>query len=416
MVLRRDSFSDRVCDDLSEVLLQYLSLEDKLKLECVSKQFQRTIFQRHYVFDERFLYFSGFSSHPSLDRKRRFEKFSSILKKCPNIRIIDLYDKQLFESNLQIISNNLSHSPEIHLHFNALSDDISNELFTTFVEKFGSKLKCFKIYSETNWKRLISLPNISELEFSNYWIPPNSQTITQLNFDKLNKCQITFTNENIDSIDVLFDKFKSVRHLDVDIWGLNRSNAQLVVNQLSKLNKLIDLRYRIRYSAELLKQITLNCSQLKRIYLTPFVKLGDHINQLLSPFIALKQLKRLYLIFNWSGDPFNPNNNTFSLKSFGKLSNITHLELFTYSSKFKTDETFIEDIETVFPNLQFLIIIGFRFKASFNKLKQRLIGLITRMERLQKIHLNQKYRKRQKEENKEIIIKSTPKWKTIESE
>ena len=45
---RRDSFSDRVCDDLSEVILQYLSLKDKLRLECVSKQFQRTVFQRNY--------------------------------------------------------------------------------------------------------------------------------------------------------------------------------------------------------------------------------------------------------------------------------------------------------------------------------------------------------------------------------
>ena len=45
---RRDSFDDRFCDDLSEVILQYLSLEDKLRLECVSKQFQRTVFQRQY--------------------------------------------------------------------------------------------------------------------------------------------------------------------------------------------------------------------------------------------------------------------------------------------------------------------------------------------------------------------------------
>ena len=42
---RRDSFEDRFCDDLSQVLLQFLSLEDKLKLEGVSKQFQRTVFQ-----------------------------------------------------------------------------------------------------------------------------------------------------------------------------------------------------------------------------------------------------------------------------------------------------------------------------------------------------------------------------------
>ena len=43
--LRRDSFEDRFCDDLCEDILQYLSLEDRFRLECVSKQFQRTVFQ-----------------------------------------------------------------------------------------------------------------------------------------------------------------------------------------------------------------------------------------------------------------------------------------------------------------------------------------------------------------------------------
>ena len=50
----KDSFDVRVCDDLSEELLQYLTIEDKLRLECVSKQFQRTVFNRqhHIVIDE----------------------------------------------------------------------------------------------------------------------------------------------------------------------------------------------------------------------------------------------------------------------------------------------------------------------------------------------------------------------------
>ena len=48
---RRDSFEDRVCDDLCEVLLQFLPIKDKLKFEFVSKQFQRNVFQRQYKFN-----------------------------------------------------------------------------------------------------------------------------------------------------------------------------------------------------------------------------------------------------------------------------------------------------------------------------------------------------------------------------
>jgi hypothetical protein len=35
--LKRDSFSGRICDDLCEVLLSYLSFEDKIHFECISK-------------------------------------------------------------------------------------------------------------------------------------------------------------------------------------------------------------------------------------------------------------------------------------------------------------------------------------------------------------------------------------------
>ena len=52
-----DSFDDRFCDDLSQVLLQYLSLEDRLRLECVSKQFQRTVYQNvyHLLLDDKYV-------------------------------------------------------------------------------------------------------------------------------------------------------------------------------------------------------------------------------------------------------------------------------------------------------------------------------------------------------------------------
>ena len=43
-----DSFGDRFCDDFWEEILQYLPLKDKLRLESVSKQFQRTIFVKQY--------------------------------------------------------------------------------------------------------------------------------------------------------------------------------------------------------------------------------------------------------------------------------------------------------------------------------------------------------------------------------
>ena len=78
----RDSFSHRICDDLCEVILQYLSLEDKIRFECVSHQFQRTVFQRQYElrFDNRYDNFSR-NTRNAID----FKSFESVVEKCSNI-------------------------------------------------------------------------------------------------------------------------------------------------------------------------------------------------------------------------------------------------------------------------------------------------------------------------------------------
>ena len=42
---------DRFGDDLTEEILQYLTLEDKIRLECVSKQLQRCVFNKQFVIE-----------------------------------------------------------------------------------------------------------------------------------------------------------------------------------------------------------------------------------------------------------------------------------------------------------------------------------------------------------------------------
>ena len=85
----RQSFSDRICDDLCEEILQYLSLEDKLKFEGVSKQFQRTIFEKHYeltidTYNGYYLYIEDIF----IDMK----SLKVLLKKCPNITSIEMIE------------------------------------------------------------------------------------------------------------------------------------------------------------------------------------------------------------------------------------------------------------------------------------------------------------------------------------
>ena len=90
----RHSFEDRFCDDLCEEILQYLSLEDKLKLEGVSKQFQRTAFKRQYELNmERWEPFVHkcylkdndlrIGSFRYYIENKSLYSFKTLLKKCP---------------------------------------------------------------------------------------------------------------------------------------------------------------------------------------------------------------------------------------------------------------------------------------------------------------------------------------------
>ena len=46
MIYEKDSM-DRLADDLTEEVLQYLTFSDKVRLECVSKQWMRCVYKNN---------------------------------------------------------------------------------------------------------------------------------------------------------------------------------------------------------------------------------------------------------------------------------------------------------------------------------------------------------------------------------
>ncbi|XP_054157839.1 uncharacterized protein LOC128956180 [Oppia nitens] len=55
----RQSF-DRFGDDLTELLLSYLSFDEKIRHECVSKQWQRLVFQSHNYIEDNEIYVKNY--------------------------------------------------------------------------------------------------------------------------------------------------------------------------------------------------------------------------------------------------------------------------------------------------------------------------------------------------------------------
>ncbi|CAG2103464.1 unnamed protein product [Medioppia subpectinata] len=93
---------DRFGDDLCELLLSYLSLEDRFRYECVSKQFQRTVFVS--VVD--------INIFKALKRIKSTEILTKMAKSCANIESIDCRGMWIYYEDIQAIPSISARIPE----------------------------------------------------------------------------------------------------------------------------------------------------------------------------------------------------------------------------------------------------------------------------------------------------------------
>ena len=94
-VYAKDSM-DRFGDDFTELILSYLTLEDKMRLECVSKQWKRCVFEKQFVIE---IGHSRKTTKNSINKAVEFKNlrldldnrlFEIVLKKCPNVMKINI--------------------------------------------------------------------------------------------------------------------------------------------------------------------------------------------------------------------------------------------------------------------------------------------------------------------------------------
>ena len=109
----RDSYKDRICDDLSEVILQYLSIEDKFRFECVSKQFQRTVFQKEYDLNLNRL--------SILQKMSNSKAIKKLVKKLPNLLSLTSNYTPLNDSDIDIITKYWNKLTKINVDLSEIS-------------------------------------------------------------------------------------------------------------------------------------------------------------------------------------------------------------------------------------------------------------------------------------------------------
>ena len=141
---KRQSFSERICDDLCPHILQYLSLENKLRLECVSQQFQRSIITSQRVI--------------SLDFKRNNKNWliilERLLKKFPNIREVrnpDIYDnKSDYNKAIELIIKYCNKLTHFDFCFEFLSEENRQNILDQYSLNFDSANFQYIKFSNTN--------------------------------------------------------------------------------------------------------------------------------------------------------------------------------------------------------------------------------------------------------------------------
>ena len=374
---RRDSFDDRFCDDLCEDIIQYLPLKDKFKLECVSKQFQRTVYKRQYVL---YINTSPELHNHYLDNKYEFvchkrvhnyyyiedqslHSFEALLKKFPNIKTINLStrfrgdvppDPDKINQVFRLIIDNCNNLIQFTLfpHIN-----VSN--FEEFHRKFGPQIKTLGILRQFN--DLQRFPNIERISISNDH-SIDDLIVPQLNLAKVKNLDMIF-NHGQDILQTLIDNFPKLKRFHV-IFNFKYENAiYKPLKNISNLKHLIHFSYievglsNIRFLG-LLKQMANKCRNLKSIgcHFKIDGKNSD-MKQLLSHLKAfpLKRLNLyLYFIYNEVEDNIDVNQ-LFSFELFKGFSNITHLSYQFEGIKTPKDWT-LKEIDISLPKLQYFQI------------------------------------------------------------
>ena len=266
---------------LSQFILQYLSLKDKLRLENVSKQFQRSVLQTHNKLsielmeskDElvdimminlknRKIKFHLYIEYKLIDLK----SLEVLLKKCPNLKSIHIrgdYSKYDFNPMFSLVIKNCNNLNETNLPMNYLNE--SN--FQEFERNFGQQIKClYRLKDEFNFN---SFPNIKELHSN----PIDNKLIApELKLNKLKKLEITITKPDEHILQTIVYNMPYLTHISINLRQMNEKSIFESLKCISNQKNLIHLSFgenlrNINQLWDSFKQLSTDCPKLKSIEL-----------------------------------------------------------------------------------------------------------------------------------------------------
>ena len=314
---------------MCQYIVQYLSVEERNRLQCVSKQFQRTVFAAKIRLDIN-LY--------DLDGRTFFERFRHILKYFPNIESINISGfVRPDDGNVKRLFDGIHYFCNKSIKFDLRVEYLSEELMQRFVTKFGSNI-IELIISKPIHKIFAS---IKELNVEKFIVCKRLDlSLNEIQFKRLKNLKIEILNtQDLDPLEVFIKRNKhNIKHLEISIWNETNGEKTRLLNIISNLSNLVELKldsmaaiYDIKIDindktvVQQLTRIANKCKELKSIGISFRInsKNTEDMNELVALLRQFKRLRRLRIKITNS----NEMNKLFSFKVFKGLENITHLSI-----------------------------------------------------------------------------------------
>ncbi|CAG2102113.1 unnamed protein product [Medioppia subpectinata] len=362
---------DRFGDDLCQLLLSYLSLEDRFRLECVSKQFQRTVFKSvvDMNINDRFI-------HKLLINEKTIDTqlLATIAIKCANIETIDCRGMHLFMAHipkaLKTFRDNCLNLREIYCTLPTISGQTMHTLWP-MITRFGGNT-----YYVEYRQALTHCHRLSQLIVDNL-DQVFDTTSGQLLAKNLHKFELNYCSNNYNHrLSTFVTHNLSLKCLDISYRNYEtRDSLMEMCGQLSRLTQLRELNLVLeiiggQYSlTNSLSTIGVNCKQLKRLSLHFYTDSTQCKRQTLDSLRYFQRLKRLRL----TQLDLRFTQIHLSLDSLSDCKRLTHLEINLKGMDVKV----LIDCHKHCPRLQYLWIDGNR------NINTYCLSLISRLPALQ---------------------------------
>jgi hypothetical protein len=260
-----DSF-DRFGDDLCQLLLSYLSISHKIRFECVSKQWQRLVFNK-----QNKIVFSYYAKNNSDILKNIFLNNSRIYYSSNKfIRILDPILVEKAFKKFKFIT-------EVVINYEI---DLNSEILELIAKNFPHLKKFISTAKDVHLVSVESLRNFGERL---------AQSLEHIRFD----------NMNVEEMTQLLKPMKSLKaiHFYNSLFSRNEFIPEVLEN-ISNLSVNIEELAIFRYNSAFVKSLADNyCVKLRKLslYLTADEKTANKLSEALIQLSRFERLEKFNL-------------------------------------------------------------------------------------------------------------------------